>query len=128
VLHFPIRAAHQATAKYLVWAEVLGDASHLAAVRATGAGRNGATGPGYFLDESSVERGLAAGVLVEDVRLRDVLRTLMVPGPEPTSGVFPRAEREGRDRDRASDFDADALRLRRRSDELARRTLALETR
>ena len=78
VLHFPIRTVRQAKEKLVSWAQALG---------AQGSRRRCGTGAGqrdvntsvasYLLDEVAIQRGLRAGVLVEDLRLRDALRSLL---------------------------------------------------
>ena len=43
----------------------------------------------YLLDEAAVERGLRAGVLVEDLRLRDALRSLLAASRKHVASSFP---------------------------------------
>jgi hypothetical protein len=136
VLHFPIRTTHQATQKLVSWADALGARARgadLAAARAAG----NTQAPAYLLQHAAVQRGLASGALVEDVRLRDVLRSLWTGGTGARSFALPgelpvAVQLDDRDnggsleRDRASDFDAGSLRVRRRLDDLARRVFLLE--
>ena len=86
----------------------------------------------YLLDEAAVQRGLRAGVLVEDLRLRDALRSLLAVSSDARRFELPGDDRgrvrlfEGGkhvsfERDLASDYDASLLRIRRRVDDLARR-------
>ena len=90
----------------------------------------------YLLDEATVERGLRAGVLVEDLRLRDALRSLLAVSSDARRFGLPSDDRgrvrhfEDRkhvsfERDLASDYDASLLRIRRRVDDLARRMSVL---
>jgi hypothetical protein len=138
VLHFPIRTAHQLERKGSLWG---------AAVEKFYAGEEVVAGPGaayHALSFQDSERGrsagvfgelvgtdaqragaLAAGVLVEDVRIRDALRLLAASGelsfPRPTAaddGAFAV--------DAAVLGEADLVRVRRRIDELQPRVAALE--
>ena len=135
VLHFPIRTLRQAQEKLLSWAQALGTQARgadIAAARAMRSGDVNTPVASYLLDESSVQRGLRAGVLVEDVRLRDALRSLLAPASEARRfelpdeehervRLFDGVERMSFERDLASDHDASLLRIRRRVDDLARR-------
>ena len=89
LLHFPLRSREQVAAKHektwSAWRENLrGDLA-----RARDASVRGAPGSFYdrvALDDATVERGLAEGFLVEDLRLRDALR-----GLRDSSGAFTRS-------------------------------------
>jgi hypothetical protein len=134
VLHFPIRTARQAKEKLVSWAQALGAQARgadIAAARAMGGDANTSVAS-YLLDEAAVQRGIRAGVLVEDLRVRDALRSLLVPTSEgrrfeipgdDLGGVrlFESEEYVSFERDLASDYDASLLRIRRRVDDVARR-------
>jgi hypothetical protein len=90
------------------------------------------------VDDAELEHGLAAGVLVEDTRLRDALRTLA--GVERVSGETPRFSPDSLEFPRPSIVDdalfaveasvvanADEIRLRRYVDELERRLKSVES-
>ena len=135
VLHFPIRTVRQAKEKLVSWAQTLGPRARgadIAAARAMGSGDVNTSVASYLLDEAAIRRGLRAGVLVEDLRIRDALRSLLAPLSEARRFQLPGEDRrrvrlfEGGnhlsfERDLASDYDASLLRLRRRVDDLARR-------
>jgi Glycosyl transferase family 2 len=79
LLHFPLRSREQCAAKYrktwTSWQDNLrGDLARAKAVAE--AGRPEAMWDRIALDDAAVERGLAQGSLVTDVRLRDALRAL----------------------------------------------------
>jgi hypothetical protein len=134
LLHFPLRSREQATGKHektwTAWRENLrGDLA-----RAKDAFVQG--GPGSFydgiaLDDATVERGLAQGVLVEDLRMRDALRRLRdgsgAFGRAATArtGLPARSSSASEDASRILDAvllaEADIVRLQRRTDELAAR-------
>ena len=74
VLHFPIRTVRQAKEKLVSWAQALGAQARgadVAAARAMGSGDVNTSVASYLLDEAAIQRGLRAGVLVEDLRLRE---------------------------------------------------------
>jgi len=139
VLHFPIRTVRQAKEKLVSWAQALGAQARgadVAAARGMGSGDVNTSVASYVLDSAAVQRGLRAGVLVEDLRVRDALRSLLVPMSEgrrfeipgdDLGGVrlFEREEHVSFERDLASDYDASLLRIRRRVDDLARRMSVL---
>lgn len=89
VLHFPIRTQVQLERKFRREAESLpadiGLTRHqAAAVRAFGERGVEAVASGFLVDGEELANGLAAGVLVEDVRVRDALRgTAPPPGADP---------------------------------------------
>lgn len=139
LFHFPLRSPEQIARKHqntlAAWQENLrGD---LARSRSfAGQGRSRAFYERVALDDGAVESGLAAGLLVEDTRLRDALRIL-----REGRGGF----RRPRARDGVAHFDkpslredaayaaevlsladADLVRFRRRVDELTARVAALE--
>ena len=79
LLHFPLRSAAQCARKYrktwLAWqVNLRGDIARARAMSEDGGGES------FFervvVDDVALERGLAAGTLVRDTRLRDALRTL----------------------------------------------------
>jgi hypothetical protein len=79
ILHFPLRSEAQCARKYRKtwtgWAENLrGDLAR--ARQASAEGHRDPIWDRVALDDSDVERGLAKGLLVPDVRLRDALRLL----------------------------------------------------
>jgi glycosyl transferase family 2 len=111
LLHFPLRSPDQAAAKHAnTWAawevNLRGD---LAQARRTSS---------YYdrlvLDDAVVARGLAAGSLAEDTRLRDALRSGRIEAQR-----FP--ERASHALDDMLLAEADTVRLNRRADELAAR-------
>jgi Glycosyl transferase family 2 len=141
VLHFPIRTARQLDRKGRVWGSAVekfygaeevapgpGAAYHALAFRDSESGASSAV-----FDElvaTDVDRGaaLVAGLLVEDVRVRDALRRLATPGarlsfPRPTA-----AEDAAFAVDAAVLGEADLVRVRRRLDELEQRVVALQGR
>jgi Glycosyl transferase family 2 len=108
LLHFPLRSPEQAAAKHAntlaAWeVNLRGD---LAQAR-----RRSSYYDGLVLDDAAVARGLAAGSLAEDTRLRDALR----------SGWIETQRFPGRASHALDDVllaEADAVRLHRRADEL----------
>jgi Glycosyl transferase family 2 len=133
VLHFPLRSAKQATHKHettwTAWGNNLrGDLARARSVFEEGR-------PEAFYDrvavaDATVRRGTEEGSLVEDVRLRDALRSLKDRSGgfrRPVSGAGLRfgpgsfAEDASRAVDRVLLDEADGVRLQRRADELAAR-------
>jgi hypothetical protein len=124
LFHFPLRSARQlARRQRSRWPGGLrGDlARQRAALEASGAD---AVLAREALDDAAVARGLAAGSLVRDTRLRDALVALRdgagelrVPAPD-AAGDASRAV------DAACFVEAQSVRLQRRADELRRRVAA----
>lgn len=86
VLHFPVRSCGQMLEKYTTWWEQLAGIGGRAKYRRGGyepsaAGRAAAYYEALAVDGGELEAGLAAGLLVEDTRLRDLLRRLRLPEP-----------------------------------------------
>jgi glycosyl transferase family 2 len=134
LLHFPLRSAEQAARKHettwTAWLRNLrGDLAR--AKSAFEAGRPEAFWDRVAVDDATVRRGLVAGSLVEDLRLRDALGELRGgngsfrrPGSEGGPLLFgPRsfADDASRAVDRVLLDEADGVRLQRRADELAAR-------
>jgi hypothetical protein len=135
VFHLPLRSRVQVEGKYAGGAE-----RGLRFVR--GEDRLESAADPLVVDEEELQRGLAAGVLVEDTRLRDALRTLTgraerLPGDEGQATQFGRVPLAF---PRPSIVDdalfaveaavvaqADGVRLRRQVDELDRRLQAVES-
>jgi hypothetical protein len=79
VLHFPLRTREQFERKASVWHStqtVRFHEAHRAASEAVASGRGEEAFGALVVDDAQLERGLADGSLVLDVRLRDALRTL----------------------------------------------------
>jgi hypothetical protein len=139
VLHFPVRSAEQAKAKNLAWARVFGAhalGTHLTTARSEQRGDVDEYVATFVLPERVVQRGLAEGSLVEDVRLRDFLRQLARTNGGPYIATAERSDRHlpvmRRDltswlRDRQSVLDRRTLALVGSVDQLNRRIEALET-
>jgi Glycosyl transferase family 2 len=135
VFHLPLRTREQVERKYAGGASrglrFVPDSDRLEA----------AADP-LVVGEEELKRGLAEGVLVEDTRLRDALRTVAAADPLPASPSF-RVPPEGGERltfERPSVVDdalfaveaavvaqADEVRLRRQVDELERRLERIES-
>jgi glycosyl transferase family 2 len=80
VLHFPVRTQAQFEQKaslYMTSEDVRFHEAHRAAYEAVARGQGEELYGATWLDDAEVERGLAEGSLVLDVRLRDALRTLV---------------------------------------------------
>jgi hypothetical protein len=139
-LHFPIRSFEQCERKYRNLSGALSqrrnsyyDDVH----RALEEGRFGAFYDSLTLDDAAVERGIADGSLVEDTRLRDVLRALRseqnggfaLPAPGATGISFARptvVDDAAYAVDVAAMGEADVVRMQRRLDQLERRLGELE--
>jgi hypothetical protein len=80
------------------------------------------------LDESEVERGLADGSLVADVRLRDVLRELGAGRSSRRTGGRAPHDASAHALDVAVFEEAELVRFRRWTDELERRVVLLDGR
>jgi hypothetical protein len=129
ILHFPLRTPTQCARKYektwLAWEHNLrGD---LARARALSEEAR----LDYFyrrvvVDAAAEERGLAAGSLVVDTRLRDTLRRIDAGRPI-EFGTPSHSEDFGLGRDISTLDEADGVRLQRRIDELAVRVASVES-
>jgi len=150
VLHFPHRSREQFERKASVWTAtdtVRFHEAHRAAHDAVSSGRAAESYEALVVDDAELERGLAAGSLVVDERLRDVLRELAggpvgAPAPSGPSPFRVAAEGErglrfpipdvvddaGYAVDVATLGEADLVRAQRRLDELERRIADLERR
>lgn len=129
VLHFPLRSEEQCARKYRKtwtgWAENLrGDLAR--AKRASDTGQN-PIWDRVALDDSDVERGLAAGSLVSDTRLRDTLTALRRSNDHrcPSPPTEPRG-RNGHAFELAVYEEAEVVRLQRWLDSIAGRVVRLE--
>jgi hypothetical protein len=125
VLHFPFRSLAQWEHKGVRRAR--GDSrlgQYVSALLASEAGRSANRWSSLAVDEATVERGMADGSLVVDVRLRDALRALRGNAAQPVAPVA--------DPDVISESvgvrDADIVRLTRFVDGLSARTADLEAR
>ena len=141
VLHFPVRSAEQAKAKNLAWARVFGAqalGTHLTTARSEQRGDVDEYVTTFLLPEQVVRRGLAEGSLVEDVRLRDVLRELARTNGRPSASTSERSDQRAQlpvmrpdntswVRDRQSVLDRRVLALVGSVYQLNRRIEALET-
>jgi hypothetical protein len=132
LLHFPVRSREQIARKYWnkahVWEKVnlRGDVAR--ARTAFEAGEPEVMYERLLVDETTVARGLAEGVLVEDTRLRDALRKLAT---RDVGSSFPGDDHAVRTPS-ALDFnvlgEADLVRMQRSLDELGERVRTLENR
>jgi hypothetical protein len=141
LLHFPIRSFTQCDRKYAHLRDALGqsrNAYYEDVHRARQQGRFAEFYESLVVDDDALERGIDAGSLVIDTRLRDALRTLRLEGGGfalPESGEsrlsFPRptvVDDAAYAVDVAALGEADVVRLQRRLDTLEPRLLALERR
>jgi len=149
VLHFPVRTQAQFERKaslYTISEKVRFHEAHRAAHDALSDRRTAEAYRALWVDDEEVERGLAAGTLVADERLRDALRELAGQQPVPPRGgdaaFFPVPEHGPALRfprptvvddaayavDAAVLGEADIVRAQRRLDELDRRVASLERR
>jgi len=117
VLHFPLRSAEQAAAKHVnTWTawevNLRGDIAQ--------ARRTSRYYDRLVLDDDAVERGVAAGSLAEDTRLRDALRAFGRAGSLQLERQ-PFSDRVSHALDDVLLVEADTVRLQRRADELATR-------
>ena len=136
VLHMPLRSQEQCARKYRKtwsgWAENLrGDLAR--AKQASDEGRTNPIWDRVALDDSEVERGLEAGSLVLDTRLRDALRLLRRDVAASSSGaanmrsaVPAPAEVADHAFDVAVFEEAELIRYQRWADDVKRRVLGLE--
>jgi Glycosyl transferase family 2 len=142
LLHFPLRSVEQCRRKYAHLGESLPavrNAFYEEVQRARREGRLDDLYEGLVVEDGALERGLQNGSLVNDTRLRDVLRDLprgddggFIP---PAAGdaiiAFPQpsvVDEAGYAVDVAAVGEAEVIRLQRRLDELEPRLLALERR
>ncbi len=123
VLHFPYRSIEQYERKGRRRAR--SDkrmAQYVKALQASEGGRLEEVYAALFVDDSALDRGLAAGTLVVDTRLRDTLRGIHVGPPGlpsagvPSSGGY--AEKTRRIAEAAALREADLVRVQRRLDGL----------
>jgi hypothetical protein len=139
VLHFPIRTAAQLDRKGRVWGSAVekfyageevvpgpGAAYHALAYEDSARGASAAVFDELVATDAARAAAVAAGLLVEDARVRDALRRLADDGgtlsfPRPTA-----AEDGAFAADAAVLGEADLVRVRRRIDELQQRVSALE--
>jgi hypothetical protein len=129
VLHFPFRSRAQIESKRrnAPWERAGNVRADLVRVRrAVSAGHRSSYYDEVVIDDEEMRRGLAAGSLAEDTRVRDRLR-------EHTAGSSPGRRLESGDEvgaavDAAVLTDAQVVRLGRRVDELAARLAGLERR
>jgi hypothetical protein len=135
VLHFPLRSEEQCARKYRKtwtgWSENLrGDLAR--AMQASAEGGQNPIWDRVALDESDIERGLADGSLVSDVRVRDAARlrreALLASEPDAESqrSALPtRAELDAHAFDVAVFEEAELIRYQRWADELDARVVRL---
>ena len=130
VLHFPFRSREQSVTKYRkTWTgwerNLRGDLAR--ARSASDQGRIDAMWTRIALDDAAVRRGLEAGWLVVDVRLRDAFRRLRGTGGQP-AGTADRAQLEAGVFEAAVFEEAEVVRFQRWTDEIQRRLSGLESR
>jgi hypothetical protein len=134
VLHFPLRSEEQCARKYRKtwtgWAQNLrGDLAR--AKQASAEGRQNPIWDRVALDDSEVERGLADGSLVSDVRIRDAVRLLrgavVGSAAERTQHVPPptRAELDDHALQVAVFEEAELIRYQRWADDLEARVVRI---
>ena len=129
VFHFPIRTFEQFERKFLTHFETVGGqrGDHVQAHRAAAAGRLRELYDRISVDDRTLERGLAHGVLAEDARLKTALADI---AGEPVARVaFPRrsaVEQAGVVVDEAVLEEGELLRRSRDVEELARRVDAAD--
>jgi len=88
VLHFPWRSGGHAARKASHESQALLHHSHELTSTAAAEGRLEGRYAAFVVDDEAAARGLAEGLLVEDTRLRDVLRDLAGVDEVPTSASF----------------------------------------
>jgi hypothetical protein len=141
VLHFPIRTPAQLERKGRVWGSAVekfyasadvpigpGAAYHALAHRDAERGESAAVFAALALGGDAAREALARGLVTEDLRLRDALRSLAGPGDRL---AFPRTspvDDAAFAADAAVLGEADVVRVRRRLDELEQRIAILEAR
>jgi hypothetical protein len=135
-LHFPIRSLEQCERKYTNLLSALG-ANRNSYYDEVGRALEGGTFAEFYdslvIDDTALERGLTDGSLVQDTRLRDVLRTLRSAqnGSFSLAGIaFPRptvVDDAAYAVDVAALGEADVVRVQRRLDELEQRLAAVES-
>lgn len=123
VLHFPYRSIEQYERKGR--RRALSDkrmAQYVKALQASEGGRLEEVYASLFVDDATLDRGLAAGTLVVDTRLRDALRQIHVGPPGPSSAGLPSSgyddEQARRIAEAAALREADLVRVQRRLDGL----------
>ena len=127
-LHFPFRSVDQYLRKGLRQAHGewrLGQ--YVRAFHAHEQGRVEGIFRSLVVDDETAEKGLAAGALTRDTRLRDALRSLSHVGADPRSeaGTTPNSE-SAHIVEAAALRDADVVRLSRRLDDLGARVARVE--
>jgi hypothetical protein len=130
LLHFPIRSSEQFDRKYAHLEESLRtgrNAYYQEIHRARREGRLDEMYQSLVLDDAALERGLRAGTLALDTRLRDALRTLQ-SGEAVTFARPTVVDDASYAVDVAALGEADVVRLQRRLDALEQRLLGLERR
>jgi hypothetical protein len=150
VLHFPQRSRAQWARKVELQGEAFtkhieraGTGYHLTSYSALQDGRIDDQYAAMVVDDEAAERGLADGTLVEDMRLRDALRSLRRAGGTDAGRLFAlpaelerplelaassAADEAAYAVEAAALSDADAVRIQRRIDALEQRVAALESR
>ena len=149
VLHFPLRSGAQWMRKvelqgeaFTKYIERTGTGYHLKSYDALLSGQIAQQHKSMVIDDDTLDRGLAAGTLVLDVRLRDVLRSLRTESPFdpgrrfalPTeSAALPFPPPSAADDapyavEAAALGEANTVRLQRQLDRLERRVRSLEAR
>ena len=133
VLHFPYRSIEQYERKGRRRAR--SDkrmAQYVKALAASEGGRLEEVYASLYVDDAALDRGLAAGTLVVDTRLRDSLRALRLGPPANPSdaaiGSDPQPETSRRIAEAAALREADIVRVQRRLDGLSARLGAVERR
>ena len=135
VLHFPLRSEEQCARKYRKtwtgWSENL-RADLARAMRASAEGGLNPIWDRVALDDSDIERGLADGSLVSDVRVRDAARLRRGARPafgpvekSQRSSLPTRAELDAHALDVAVFEEAELIRYQRWADQLVARVVRL---
>lgn len=132
VLHFPHRSREQFERKALLWKsteKVRYHEAHRTAHDAIASGRGDETWDALVVDDAELERGVSAGALVVDERLRDLLRNLPTGGDRRVRFPLPTVVDDAAFAvDAAVLGEADIVRARRHLDELDQKIAALERR
>jgi hypothetical protein len=124
VFHFPFRSLEQYVRKGVRQAHGewrLGQ--YVKAFHADAEGRAASAFDSLVVDDETLERGLASGALVVDTRLRDALRRL----DNPRADLRTEVGESDHIVQAAALREADAVRLRRRIDDLCARVAAVES-
>ena len=133
ILHFPFRTAEQWLRK--TSRRAFGDKSLAIYVKGFAAGEAGRADEVYGsvgVDDATVGRGVEVGVLAEDTRLRDALRSVRNGGAvpmelHPDNGAARTAGRDALDfpADASALYDATLVRFQRRVEDVAARARTL---